>query len=791
MATQLTDEASIGKILEEMSVSEKAACITGATSFGTRAMPKYGIPSLLMLDGGTGVNTNEWFLDDMYRRYAAQKEAEGDPVEEDACTGRMGGLELVLNDHDMWEHRKEHAREFMGEDTAYGCFPPGMALAATWNPEVIERCGEALGREANARGLDVLLGTPNVNIHRDPRNGRHFEGYSEDPCLTASLAPSFVRGVRAGGILADVKHFAANNQETDRMGVDEHISERALREIYLPGFEACVREGCETVMSAYNKINGVPCAQNPWLLQDVLRGEWGFDGFVVTDWSAAYDQVEACAAGNDLVMPGPRQQKTIVEAVENGTLPEEALDACVRNFLKGVLKAPVMKGRLASYSVEESREAAYEAIAEALTLLKNDGALPLDPLRIRSLSLYGERSRHIVDSGAGSAFVNTTLTTQISDSLAALFGEERIVFGAVTESTDAVIVTVGANGQEGADRIDMQLEPEDRRALDEAVAAAKEASERFGRKIPVIALLNVAGPVELMKWEKDLAAVLCLYIPGMEGGRAAADVLVGKINPSGKLPTTFPRWYRDCPTFGNFPGYDSEVWYGEGIYVGYRYYEKKQVEVLYPFGHGLSYTSFELRDVTVPGRIDAEKEPLEVKVTVVNTGGCAGAEVVQVYVEDPVSTLDKPVKELKGFRKVFLQSGEERTVTIRLGKKDFASYDTRLRMWAAEPGLFRIHVGTSSRDIACVKEVQVDCENPYSVGPLTDIVKVVSNEQALAIAEEKTGVKLQEVAGSYIVFQPLTTFEQVWTECVKPAMKADAETAEAVKREIYAAWKRL
>jgi beta-glucosidase len=581
MASKLKDTESIEKIIREMTVEEKAACVTGNSSFYSRAMEKYGIPKLLLLDGGTGFNSNEYYLDKAFQAYAKRKAAEGTPLNEEDFTGRMGGLEVVLSDKEAWENRTDSAKDEIGQDQNIGCYPSGMLMGATWNPDVIEACGHALGNEANVRGVDVLLGTPNVNIHRDPLNGRLFEGYSEDPCLVSKLAPSFVKGIQDEGVAADVKHFAANNQETDRMGVNEHIPERALREIYLPGFQACVQAGCKTVMSAYNKINGAACAQNRHLLHDILRDEWGFKGCVVSDWSAAYDQAQAAAAGNDLVMPGPRQLSPVVNAVKNGKLKEELLDECVRNYLKLVLETPAMKGRKKEYSVEAGKEAAYQAAKEGITLLKNDGVLPLKAGS--RISFYGNKCLKMMDSCAGSAAVNTNLTTSLYECAADLTGKDHVNFEVTDERTDVIVAAVSANGQEGVDRQNMLMESEDRISLNKAI----EASEHFGK--PLIVCMNLAAPIQIIDWESKANAILSLFIPGMMGGKAAADILFGKVNPSGKLPLTFPRYYSDTPSSLNFPGYNSEVWYGEGIYVGYRYYEKKHMDVMYPFGYGLSY----------------------------------------------------------------------------------------------------------------------------------------------------------------------------------------------------------
>lgn len=291
-----------------------------------------------------------------------------------------------------------------------------------------------------------------------------------------------------------------------------------------------------------------------------------------------------------------------------------------------------------------------------------------------------------------------------------------------------------------------------------------------------------------MDWEPKVSAILCLFIPGMQGGQAAADILFGRVNPSGKLPLTFPRRYRDCPSFGNFPGYNSEVWYGEGIYVGYRYYEKKGIDVMYPFGYGLSYTSFEITQVSAPASVNVDEEPVCVRVKVKNTGAMAGAEVIQLYLHDVVSTLDKPLKELKAFKKVYLEAGQEKEIILELTKEDFAGYDVRLAALAAEPGEYELMIGNSSADIQFTLKLEVLCENPYRIGARTDIVKIVSNPKALEAVERISGVRLRDVAGSYIVFQPLTMFEQVWRECVVPAIGADEETSDHMLKQIYKEW---
>lgn len=595
MKTQLTDKASISAVLAEMTLEEKLTLLTGDTTFRGGKNEAHGIPAPLLLDGGTGFNYKQMLLETLF---VAQEERQGkydpetikgplEPFRISSVLAARTAREKDTNP-DM-KYVAERAVELLEEvrpaDGNLGCYPPGMFLGATMNPKIVHDCGEAVGREASACHIDVLLGSPNVNIQRDPKNGRVFEGYSEDPCVTSKLAPHFVEGVQSTGVVANVKHFAANNQETDRMGVLETIDERALREIYFPGFKACVEHGCKTVMSAYNRINGTACAENPWLLKDVLRGEWGFQGFVMSDWGAMYDRVGGMKAGNDVTMPGPREIGCLVKAVENGELDEKEIDEACRNYLQILLEMPIMKGRKYSkIDVDYSMEAAYRIACEGITLLKNDGVLPLN--RDNGIAFYGDKCKKYLECGTGSAAVVTNLSTNVYESAQKLLGEEKVSFGEITEYTGAVVAVIGAGGGEGADRADLQMDALDRKELERAIRDAKAAGK------PVVLILNIAGAVEIMDYVDQADAILCVYFPGMAGGRATMDILLGDVNPSGKLPFTYPKYDRDTPTYLNFPGENQHVNYGEGIYVGYRYYDKKQVEPLYPFMYGLSYTEF-------------------------------------------------------------------------------------------------------------------------------------------------------------------------------------------------------
>ena len=752
--SKLINEASIPMLLQEMSAREKIDLLTGGSAFSSPAMPKYGIPSVLYLDGATGVNMLQYVCE-LAGSFTAQNPAQESAAAEatqaldSQSSNESGGSTLhlmpyIVSDTPLPDtfpaplknlilafREKIKAIRPNGEEP--GCFPPGMLLGATWNPQVVYQIGEAVAREAIAYGVDILLGTPNVNIHRDPRNGRLFESFSEDPYLSARMAPSFVKGVQDQGMVADVKHFAANNQETLRQGINEQISERALREIYLPGFEAAVKEGnVETVMSAYNSINGIPCAQNTWLLTDVLKKEWGFQGQVVSDWGAVYDQVVALNAGNDMDMPGPRGKQKLYEAAENGELDMRRLDDAVARTLRMILKTPAFLGRrYTAIDNELSRQAAYRAAAEGITLLKNDGVLPLK--KDERIALFGRLTDRFMESGSGSAQVDTSKTTHLPEECARY--THTILRNEIRPDTDAVIITVGASGQEGKDRPGMVLDTEDDALLRSALKQAKAQEKK------TVVLLNVSGPEELTDLLPDIDSLICLFFPGMEGARATADILFGHISPSGKLPLTFPKTIRDTPTAFNFPGEYGKVNYGEGIFVGYRYYDFKGIEPLYPFGFGLSYSAFEITDVRISETIydNEATHPLVVSVTVKNTGSFEASEVVQLYLHAKSTTLQKPDRELKAFAKVDLIPGEEKTVTLSLLPKAFSSYDTDLQAWAAEPGHYDLLIGNSSRNIVKLVPVTLTGRNPYGLSLRSAISAIASKPAALSACVDALG----------------------------------------------------
>ncbi len=698
----------------KLTEQQQIRLVNGETFFGTGAIPEQEIPRLQLLDGGTGINFEQLF---------------GDFLSNSGRTG-IGGdaLRNVLKyfytperlpdeeSRALCDWITEKLRERFPSMTPPGCYPPGILLAATWNPEVIRAVGTALGKEARAYGINVLLGTPNVNLHRDIRNGRLFEGYSEDPCLASKLAPSLVQGVQSQGVAANVKHFAANHQETNRMMIDEQISERALHELYFPAFRACVEAGAATVMSAYNQINGIPCTENRTMLHDMLRSEWGFDGVVMSDWGAVYHPAAAVNAGNDLAMPGPIGPEALTAALEDGSLSKEAL-AQSANRVAALAKqyARPAEGEI---PLEETDRAAYDAAAEGFVLLKNANALPL--AASAELAVYGDHAAQLLTCGEGSAGILTTRNIPLHSALSERFA--GVALHSLHETADALVYVHSLEGREGNDRSDIALP---KAVTDEWETLLAEAERR---NMKTILVLNVSAPVALNGWEERFDAIICVFLTGMQGANALADCLCGKVNPSGKLPLTWPKRIEDMPTYLNFPGDGMQVQYGEGIFVGYRWYDARKIEPLYPFGHGLSYTDFLIEQV----RADRESftDSVCITVTVANIGAYAGKTTVQLYVSDPVSTLTKPVRELKAFQKVALQPKERRTITFTLSRHDFESYDPNLHAWTMEEGVYEIAAGFSSRDLQGKCSVYADVRSPYSYGAGT-AVKIIMEHPTL------------------------------------------------------------
>lgn len=788
----MTDK--IKTILEQMTIEEKADMVCGASNFCTADASRYGVPAIRMLDGGTGINYEQLIADLILSwRTNPRDEEEAWLMKDFSATEERNVIfdyfrpdKLTEKETKVWKKVREYLKEQFIKNTTNNdttlafvemagdaaadimspaCFPCGMMLGATFNPDVVNQTGHALGREARAYGVSMLLGTPNINIHRDPLGGRLFEGFSEDPCLVAKLAPEYVKGVQAEGVAANIKHFAANNQEKNRQGINETISERALQEIYFPGFRACVEQAQPaTVMAAYNKINGTACTANEWLLDGILRKYWGFEGMVVSDWGAVYDPIAALKAGNDLNMPGiTADPEKVVQAVEAGELIEEELDWNVARVLElmDTYGSPECYDMSAQYIMDMSKQAAYKAACEGIVLLKDEnGIFPIrskgkagndsvfetvsDEEVMSGVVLCGSGAIRLYDCGTGSAGITTDKDSSIYEGLIQNGVEVSIGIPAVGKRAgiSTYICVARIPGMEGNDRKNMKLSVEDAQILNQMLDLKRE-----NPMVKLGLILNVSGPVDLALWEHELDGIFCMFLPGMEGGHAMADILTGRVNPSGKLPLTFPKKHKDTPTYLNFPGDGYQVNYGEGIYVGYRYYDKKMVEPLYPFGHGLSYSHFEISNEraiadSVPvelvypdGKVDNKKMPvltdsLRIAVDVINQGPeefSEGMEVVQLYISDPYATISKPVKELKAFKKIRLAYGEREKVTFTLTKEDFASFDSDLHQWVAEEGVYNILIGNSSRNIVCSMPVYLDAKTEYSYSLQTPIKVLYEN----------------------------------------------------------------
>lgn len=774
----------IEDILKQLTTEEKVKLLNGASTFRSVPIERLGIPAIQYLDGGTGINWEQLI---------------GDWASTDTGTAREVLKHFDEPDQLVPEYQ-EVRRRFLQKLEEKGCpeeqpscYPPGILMGATWNPQVVHECGQALGQEALDYQVDILLGTPNVNLLRNPLNGRFFEGYSEDPYLVTALAPELVKGVQESGVLANVKHFAANNLEAYRQGIDEHISERVLQEMYYPGFRACVEQGkVKTLMSAYNKINGVACTENKELLQNTLRKEWGFgDNLVISDWGAVYHQAEAIMAGNDVDMPGPRNQDAVFAALEQGILTQEALDEAVRHMLQAVLQSPAANRGIVKKADTKTRkeksefqkQAAYRAITEGAVLLKNsEGALPI--LKESKIAFIGKETAKFHDCGDGSARVVTNKTTSLWKEFAADTDYESAYFEQIRENDlkgfDYAVITVFVQGQEGRDRTSLQLPLEKQDEIKAVIKEAKKAETK------VLLVLNVCGPVDLRFCEEDLDGILCIFFPGMEGGRGVKDIFTGKVNPSGKLPITFPKRSEDCPTYLCGPSTDWTINYGEGLYVGYRYYDKKDIAPLYPFGYGLSYTTFRIEEV-VPVCSDeiTKEDTIRICCKITNTGKFAGKEVLQLYVEDVVSSLNKPLRELKAFEKVSLESEETKEVEFCLPAQSLASFDPAFKAWEVEPGEYRFYVGTSSRCLEPPVSVIITGSSRYDFGPDTPFIRILDHPTAYTKLldhckkYEIMETDFQEVA----VYTPYYSLERVLNEVLPHCLKGEAP--EKVKEEIY------
>ena len=677
-----------------------------------------------------------------------------------APVSRLGIAAITMADgpHGLRKKAQEGEYDSISGSVPATCFPTASALASSFDRELVRRVGEAIGVEARAQGVDVVLG-PGINIKRSPLCGRNFEYFSEDPLVSGVLGAAFVQGLQSQGVGASVKHFAANNQETDRARVSADVDERTLREIYLPAFERVVAEASPwTVMCSYNRINGTYASQSSWLLTEVLRDEWGFDGLVVSDWGAVHDRVAALAAGLDLEMP-PKlgvDDEAIVAAVRSGELDEALLDRAVARVLRLVDRAMARDGAVDGFDVDAHHAFARGAAAECAVLLKNDGSLlPLAPAAGETIAVIGEFARTPRYQGAGSSQVNPTRVDVALDELRAAVPEAVEVafapgFGlgttrddaaladeavALAAEADVVIAFLGLRGadeSEGFDRDHMDL-PANQTAL---VARLAQANPR------VVVVLANGSAVRLSDWERHARSVLECWLSGQAAGGAVADVLLGAANPCGRLAETLPLRLQDTPCYLSFPGEDGHVRYGEGVFVGYRGYDALDRAVSYPFGHGLSYTRFEYSDLQarVAGRVEDGDLVVEVSCRIANAGSRSGKEVVQLYVGDPKASVDRPPRELKGFAKVDIDVGQSETLTFRLDARDLSYWSTAAADWVLEPGEFTLAIGASSRDLRLATTVAVAAPPPkVTLDAMATLQEWLADPAGAALLREVVG----------------------------------------------------
>ena len=704
-------ERDLKKIVSEMTLEEKAGMCSGLDFWHLKEVEHLGIPKVMVSDGPHGLR---------------KQDEKGDHL------GINDSIKAV-------------------------CFPPAVLSACSFDRGLMEEMGKAIGREAQANDVSVVLG-PAVNIKRSPLCGRNFEYYSEDPYLAGEIAAAFVKGVQSQHVGTSIKHFAANNQEYRRMSSSSEVDERTLREIYFPAFETAVKKAQPyTFMCSYNQINGTFASENKWLLTDVLRGEWGFKGYVMSDWGAVNDRVKGLEAGLELEMPasGGDNDAMIVKAVKDGALEEKILDQAVERILRIIFEYADHR-KPQEFTMEKDHEGAQHIAEGSMVLLKNENHIL--PLKTSEKAAFiGGFARNPRFQGGGSSHINCFKTTNVLDSVpcdaqvvyaegfpadrdfydkaladeavkAAAEADKAVIFAGLPESFES----------EGYDRSHMRLPECQNRLITEILKVQPNT----------VIVLHNGSPVE-MPWLGEIKGLLETYLGGQAGGAAAANILYGKINPSGKLAETMPLKLSDNPSYLNFGG-GEKVEYREGIFVGYRYYDTKEMDVAFPFGYGLSYTTFAYSNLKLSMENPTEKDTVMVSADVTNTGKSAGKEVVQLYIRDLTGSAIRPEKELKGFEKVFLEPGETKTVTMELNKRSFAWYNTELHDWFAASGDYEILVGASSRDIRLTETLHLNSSQrlPMHVHMNTTLGDLLRNPETAEAAKKLIQKYLSGEAGS-------------------------------------------
>ena len=673
---------------------------------------------------------------------------------------RLGIPEVMVSDgpHGLRKQAEEADHLGLNESIKAVCFPTACATACSFDRDLLEEMGERIGDECQAEDLSVILG-PAVNIKRSPLCGRNFEYFSEDPYLASQMAAAHIKGVQSKNVGTSIKHFAANNQEHRRMSCSSEIDERTLREIYLAAFETAIKEAKpDTVMCSYNRINGEFASENHWLLTEVLRDQWGFEGYVMSDWGAVNDRVKGLKAGLELEMPGSggNTDKEIVEAVKNGELEEAVLDRAVERILNIVFKFTDNRQE-GKFDLEEDHKLAAKIAGESMVLLKNEGVLPL-PAQGKKIAFIGKFAEIPRFQGGGSSHINSFKITSALEAVKEVAEvtyaqgydvKEDVIDQAMLDQAvetakeaDVAVIFAGlpdAFESEGYDRTHMRM-PDCQNTLISEIAKVQEN---------VVVVLHNGSPVE-MPWADQVKGILEAYLCGQAVGQAEVDILFGKVNPSGKLAETIPYKLSDNPSYLNFPGDGQKVEYKEGVFVGYRYYDTKEMPVRYPFGYGLSYTTFEYSDLQLSSDKIKDTDKLKVTLKVKNTGNRAGKEIVQLYVADKTGAASRPVKELKNFVKVELQPQEEKTVEMELDKRSFAWYNTDIHDWYAASGEYEILAAASSRDIRLKKTVYVESttELPMHIHMNTTIGELLENPKTKAVVEGMTDSLIQHMGGS-------------------------------------------
>lgn len=696
----------ISMLIKEMTLEEKAGMCSGLDFWHLKGVERLGIPSVMVSDGPHGLRKQD-----------------------------DSGDHLGIND-----------------SIKAVCFPPACLSACSFDRELIKEMGIQIGKEAQAENLSVMLG-PAVNIKRSPLCGRNFEYYSEDPYLSGEMAVACIQGIQSQGVGTSIKHFAANNQEYNRLSCSSEVDERTLREIYFPAFETAVKKAQpKTVMCSYNMINGVYSSENPWLLTDVLRDEWGFKGYVMSDWGAVNERVAGLKAGLELEMPSSNGtgDMEIINAVKDGTLDEAVLDRAVERILNVVFDY-IDNRHNEKLELEADHEEAKHIACESMVLLKNEEMLPLK--KEEKVAFVGGFFKTPRYQGGGSSHINSF---KVDSAWNCLNGEKNVTyvegFSAVDDVYDENLAKEACEAAKNADKVvifaglpdSFESEGYDRKHMQLPDCQNRLISEIAKVQPNLVVVLHNGSPVE-MPWLSYAKAILEAYLGGQAGGSAVAAILYGDVNPSGKLAETFPYKLADNPSYFNF-ACPKKVEYHEGLYVGYRYYDKKEMNVAFPFGHGLSYTTFEYSNIRLSADRITEKDTVKVSLDIKNTGDVAGKEVVQIYVKDNTGVCSRPVKELKGFEKVYLEPGETKTVTICLDSRSFAWYSTDINGWFTGSGEYEILAGASSRDIRLSAVLNIESSQilPLNLNINTTIGELMSNDKT-----KKYAIKFQRQMDTY------------------------------------------